>query len=161
MADLAKINYETVRNLELLVPSVEVSSLNSLVSSGQVLSEFSPVQRKQILLRLRSFDDRIPSLFSFFEDFKCFEKWAHCVHRLFELNGHTVRQRMDREWRPRSFYIETGENAYSEGNPAIRLSIPTDMALCDAPLPGHTPEQQEGTPICGFAAERSRREYPS
>ncbi|KAJ5751326.1 hypothetical protein N7533_008354 [Penicillium manginii] len=118
MADLAKINYETVRNLELLVPSVEVSSLNSLVSSGQVLSEFSPVQRKQILLRLRSFDDRIPSLFSFFEDFKCFEKWAHCVHRLFELNGHTVRQRMDREWRPRSFYIETGENAYSEGSPA-------------------------------------------
>lgn len=118
MADLAKINYETVKNLELLVPSVEISSLNGLVSSGQALSEFGPVQRGQILLRLRSFDDRIPSLFSFFEDFKTFEKWAHCVHRLTELNGHTVRQRLDREWRPGSFYIETRENTYSEASPA-------------------------------------------
>lgn len=34
MVDLAKINYETVKNIEILVPSVEILSLNGLVLSG-------------------------------------------------------------------------------------------------------------------------------
>ncbi|KAA8652798.1 hypothetical protein EYZ11_011222 [Aspergillus tanneri] len=94
-ASAVRIDQETVQKLQLLAPRIETPYVHGLVLSGQVFSEFDENERTEIWGKLRSFNGLIPSLYSFFEDFKCFESWAHCLHRLFPVSSSTVRLTME------------------------------------------------------------------
>ncbi|EDN06477.1 predicted protein [Histoplasma mississippiense (nom. inval.)] len=97
-ASVAKIDQHTVETLQLMVPRSEAKVVRGLVTSGQIFTDFDEDERDAIWEKLRSFGALVPSLNSFFEDFKCFESWAHCLTRLFTLGKSTVRQTMDGLW---------------------------------------------------------------
>lgn len=114
---VTKIDQDTVEKLQLLVPCVESPSVHGLVLSGQVFSEFDESERTEIWRKLRSFNGLIPSLYSFFEDFKCFESWAHCLDRLFTVRKSTVRRTLaDMDTRPNdghdTIVIQTSESTF-------------------------------------------------
>jgi hypothetical protein len=94
-ASVAKIDQHTVEELELMAPRVEAKAVHGLVISGQVFADFDENERVAIWEKLRLFNGLVPSLHSFFEDFKCFESWAHCLTRLFTLGKSTVRDTMN------------------------------------------------------------------
>ncbi|CBF84445.1 hypothetical protein AN9021.2 [Aspergillus nidulans FGSC A4] len=88
---LNRIDTETVLGLQLKCPRVcekDRKEVNGLVLSGQVFSSFSESERRNICRRLQSFDGIIPSLYTFWEDFKYLECCAQCIRRLFgQVNG--------------------------------------------------------------------------
>lgn len=94
-ASVGKIDQQTVEKLQLMAPQAEGKLVHGLVLSGQVFTDFDESERMTIWEKLRSFNGLIPSLYSFFEDFKCFESWAHCLSRLFTVTKATVRKTMD------------------------------------------------------------------
>jgi hypothetical protein len=94
LASVAKIDQDTVEKLQLRAPRVESRVVHGLVLSGQVFANFDENERVAIWDRLHLFNGLIPSLYSFFEDFKCFESWAYCLTRLFTLEKRTIRDTM-------------------------------------------------------------------
>jgi hypothetical protein len=94
-ASVAKIDPITVETLQLTSPSIEARKVQGLVLSGQVFSNFNDNERAAIWNRLQSYDGLIPSLHTFFEDFKCLESWAQCLSRLFP-PGEQMRETMER-----------------------------------------------------------------
>lgn len=112
-ASVVKIDQHTVETLQLMAPHAEASAVHGLVVSGQVFSEFNENERLVIWEKLRSFDGLIPSLYSFFEDFKCFESWTHCLSRLFTVEKSTVRKTME------SLYTRSTER---DGTVPIQIS---------------------------------------
>lgn len=115
---VAKIDQQTVEELQMRVPRVEKTEVRGLILGGKVFAAFSDQERSIIWERLQLFDGLIPSLYSFFEDFKCFESWASCLRRLFIPEGHTMRVTMSR---PESFscrvdgtcVVQTSEASFS------------------------------------------------
>jgi hypothetical protein len=79
----------------MMAPHAEAKVVRGLVLSGQVFADFDEDERTAIWESLKSFKGLIPSLYSFFEDFKCFESWAHCLERLSTLKKPTVRSTME------------------------------------------------------------------
>lgn len=53
-----------------------------MILSGQAFAEFSDEERRIIWSRMQNFDGLIPSLYTFFEDFKYLDACAHCTKRL-------------------------------------------------------------------------------
>ncbi|OJD23472.1 hypothetical protein ACJ73_05169 [Blastomyces percursus] len=92
---VAKIDQHTVEALQLMAPRAEAKAVRGPVTSGQIFSDSDEAERDAIWTRLRSFDAMVPTLNSFFEDFKCFESCAHCLTRLFTMERSTVRQKME------------------------------------------------------------------
>ncbi|KAE8410244.1 hypothetical protein BDV36DRAFT_302927 [Aspergillus pseudocaelatus] len=85
-AAMKKIDQDTVDNLQLLAPGksrADKSTACGLVLSGRAFSNFSETERKSIWSRLEVFDGLVPSLYTFFEDFKYLENCAQCIKRLF------------------------------------------------------------------------------
>jgi hypothetical protein len=85
-ATMKKIDQDTVDNLQLLAPGksrADKSIACGLVLSGRAFSDFSEAERRSIWSRLEVFDGLVPSLYTFFEDFKYLENCAQCVKRLF------------------------------------------------------------------------------
>ncbi|KOC13279.1 hypothetical protein AFLA70_368g000561 [Aspergillus flavus AF70] len=85
-AAMKKIDQDTVDNLQLLAPGksrADKSTACGLVLSGRAFSDFSETERKSIWSRLEVFDGLVPSLYTFFEDFKYLENCAQCIKRLF------------------------------------------------------------------------------
>ncbi|QSS63937.1 hypothetical protein I7I51_00998 [Histoplasma capsulatum] len=110
---------------ELMVPRSEAKVVRGLVTSGQIFTDFDEDERDAIWEKLRSFGALVPSLNSFFEDFKCFESWAHCLTRLFTLGKSTVRQTMDGLWTTCSdggdmCPVQTSESAFDGRHVAVR-----------------------------------------
>ncbi|KUL81736.1 hypothetical protein ZTR_09842 [Talaromyces verruculosus] len=95
VASVTKIDQITVETLQLMSPSIEAREVKGLVLSGQVFSKFNDNERVAIWERLQSYDGLIPSLHTFFEDFKCLESWAQCLSRLFP-PGEQMRETMER-----------------------------------------------------------------
>ncbi|KAJ5982692.1 hypothetical protein N7451_012792 [Penicillium sp. IBT 35674x] len=96
-ASMEKIDQDTVERLQLLAPGKCYSDAKAacgLVLSGQAFAEFSDEERRIIWARMQSFDGLIPSLYSFFEDFKYLESCAHCIKRLFGPSSSSVRETM-------------------------------------------------------------------
>ncbi|EER43197.1 conserved hypothetical protein [Histoplasma capsulatum H143] len=125
-ASVVKIDQNTVETLQLMVPRVEARVVRGLVTSGQIFTNFHEGERDAIWEKLRMFGALVPSLYSFFEDFKCFESWAHCLTRLFTLGKSTVRQTMGGLWTPCSdggdmCLVQTSESTFdSRHEPAGR-----------------------------------------
>ncbi|KAB8227896.1 uncharacterized protein BDW43DRAFT_292769 [Aspergillus alliaceus] len=83
---MKKIDQDTVDNLQLLAPGksrADKSTACGLVLSGRAFSDFSEAERRSIWSRLEVFEGLVPSLYTFFEDFKYLENCAQCVKRLF------------------------------------------------------------------------------
>lgn len=91
---IAKIDQRTVETLQLMAPCAEAESVQGLVLSGQIFSDLGAHEREAILTRLQLFTGIVPSLHTFFDDFKCFESWAHCLTRLSPCTRSTVRLTM-------------------------------------------------------------------
>ncbi|PGG95163.1 hypothetical protein AJ79_10217 [Helicocarpus griseus UAMH5409] len=125
-ASVVKIDQNTVEMLQLMVPRVEARVVHGLVTSGQIFTNFHEGERDAIWQKLRMFSALVPSLYFFFEDFKCFKSWAHCLTRLFTLGKSTVRQTMDGLWTPCSdsgdtCSVQTSESTFdSRHEPAGR-----------------------------------------
>ncbi|KAJ5588730.1 hypothetical protein N7537_011408 [Penicillium hordei] len=84
-ASLKKIDQNTVNPLQLLAPGksrTDGRTACGMILSGQAFAEFSDEERRIIWSRMQNFDGLIPSLYTFFEDFKYLETCAHCVKRL-------------------------------------------------------------------------------
>lgn len=74
-----------MNSLQLLAPGksrTDRTTACGIVLSGQGFAEFSDEERRIIWSRMQNFDGLIPSLYTFFEDFKYLEACAHCVKRL-------------------------------------------------------------------------------
>jgi hypothetical protein len=120
---MAKIDQQTVEELQMRVPYAEKTEVRGLILDGKVFAAFSDHERFVIWERLQRFDGLIPSLYSFFEDFKCLESWASCLRRLFIPDGHTMRVTMSR---PESFscredgacIVQTSEAGFSSRSEA-------------------------------------------
>jgi hypothetical protein len=83
---MKKIDQDTVEALQLLAPGksrTDTRTARGLVLGGQAFGEFSDEERRTIWTRMKDFDVLVPSLYTFFEDFKYLESCAHCVKRLF------------------------------------------------------------------------------
>ncbi|OQE71137.1 hypothetical protein PENNAL_c0111G05900 [Penicillium nalgiovense] len=84
-ASLKKIDQNTVEFLQLLAPGksrTDGKTARGMILSGQAFAEFSDEERRIICSRIHNFDGLIPSLYTFFEDFKYLEACAHCIKRL-------------------------------------------------------------------------------
>lgn len=82
---IKKIDQDTVEKLQLLAPGAscaDAKTAKGLVLSGQVFSVFGEAERTAIWARMERFDGLVPSLYTFFEDFKYIESCAHCIKRL-------------------------------------------------------------------------------
>ncbi|EEQ87179.1 uncharacterized protein BDCG_02299 [Blastomyces dermatitidis ER-3] len=85
-AAMTKISSDTVEELQLMAPHtsrIEAKAARGYVLSGQAFVGFSESERKTIWSRMEKFDGLIPSVYTFFENFKYLESCAHCVKRLF------------------------------------------------------------------------------
>lgn len=74
-----------MENLQLLAPGksrTDGTMACGMILSGKAFAEFSDEERRAIWSRMQGFDGLIPSLYTFFEDFKYLEACAHCVKRL-------------------------------------------------------------------------------
>lgn len=79
---MKKIDLDTVDALQLLAPGksrTDAKTACGLILSGQAFAEFRDEERRIIWNRMKDFDGLIPSLYTFFEDFKYLESCAHCV----------------------------------------------------------------------------------
>ncbi|KAL4744558.1 hypothetical protein BDW72DRAFT_208921 [Aspergillus terricola var. indicus] len=86
---LVRVDQQTVERLQLMAPGVSAADsreVHGLVISGQVFSEFTAEERELIWNKLKAFDRLIPSLYTFFEDFKYFTACAECIQRLLVTN---------------------------------------------------------------------------
>ncbi|GLA67536.1 hypothetical protein AtubIFM54640_010855 [Aspergillus tubingensis] len=79
-----KIDHDTVDQLQSLAPGScsDAKIAKELVLRGQVFAAFSEAERIGIWARMQRFDGLIPSLYTFFEDFKYLVSCAHCIKRL-------------------------------------------------------------------------------
>lgn len=84
-ASLERIDYPSVKMLELRIPATSESDrdfLQPLFQSGKILRHFSPSERNEIWERLLRYRALIPSLYSFFENFKYLMVLADCLKKL-------------------------------------------------------------------------------
>ncbi|KAL4801661.1 hypothetical protein BDV18DRAFT_164709 [Aspergillus unguis] len=90
---MKKIDGDTVSGLQLMAPKrsrADEKQAQGLILSGQAFAEFSEDERRAIWNRLKDFDGLIPSLYTFFEDFKYLECCAHCIKRLLSPSTESV-----------------------------------------------------------------------
>lgn len=83
---MKRVDQDTVDALQLLAPGksrTDGKKACGLILSGQAFAGFSDEERRIIWDRMKDFDGLVPSLYTFFEDFKYLENCAHCVKRLF------------------------------------------------------------------------------
>jgi hypothetical protein len=91
-ASTMKIDQYTMEALQLKAPGIssrEAREVHGLVASGQVFVQFDQHERTAIWTRLRSFRRVVPSLLTFFEDFKLLECCAQSPKRLFPVREET------------------------------------------------------------------------
>ncbi|KAJ5751347.1 hypothetical protein N7533_008375 [Penicillium manginii] len=83
--ELEKVSSEDVEALQLKLPhldSPESSNIRTMIIDGRIFSSFTECEREAIVERIINMDVFIPSLHSFFEDFKLLECWSNCIKRL-------------------------------------------------------------------------------
>ncbi|RDH30832.1 hypothetical protein BDQ94DRAFT_180863 [Aspergillus welwitschiae] len=126
---MKKIDLDTVDALQLLAPGrsrTDAKLACGLVLSGQAFAEFSEEERRIIWSRMKDFDGLIPSLYTFFEDFKYLESCAHCVKRLFGPSTESVWETMRSMFIPSS-NLEGGECVIQTSESTFRHQWATDV----------------------------------
>ncbi|KAH6645739.1 hypothetical protein BKA67DRAFT_527046, partial [Truncatella angustata] len=92
VSNLRRIDTETVKQIQLRCPrysSRDAQFLKSHVEKGTLFPSFSDAERRTIWSELLSVDTIIPSLYTFFEDFKYLESCAGSFHHFLELPKHS------------------------------------------------------------------------
>ncbi|GLA56024.1 hypothetical protein AnigIFM63604_003965, partial [Aspergillus niger] len=90
---MARIDLHTVDTLQLYAPRASTGDrqiVEGIISSGQVFSNFTRLERESICTNLSSLEacnSIIPSLHTFFRDVKYLELCANAVKRLIVLGG--------------------------------------------------------------------------
>lgn len=82
---MQKIDHLTVKTLELKAPGASTSDAVLLfhqMQSGEIFKAFDLDYRLKIWARLQAAEGLIPTLWTFFEDFKYLQACANCVRRL-------------------------------------------------------------------------------
>ena len=108
---MKKIDLDTVDTLQLLAPGKsrnDAKTACGLILSGQAFAEFSDEERRTIWNRMKNFDGLIPSLYTFFEDFKYLESCVHCVKRLYGPSTKSVWEAM------RSIFVPSSDSGTEE-----------------------------------------------
>jgi hypothetical protein len=119
--------------LQLLAPGksrIDSKIACGLVLGGQAFAEFSDEERRVIWNRLANFDGLVPSLYTFFEDFKYLESCAHCVKRLFGSSTESVWKTMSSIFVPYSG-SEVEERLIQTSETAFRREAATDAERLD------------------------------
>ena len=83
--DMQKVDYVTVKALELKAPGTSTSDSMTLyrqLRKGEIFSTFNLDRRMEIWAKLQAWEGLIPTLWTFFEDFKYIQACAHWVKRL-------------------------------------------------------------------------------
>lgn len=130
---MKKIDLDTIDALQLLAPGkshTDAKKACGLILSGQAFAEFSDEERRTIWNRMKAFDGLIPSLYTFFEDFKYLESCVHCVKRLFGPLTKSVWETM------RSMFIpfsdsEAEESVIQTSESTFRRQRATDVERLD------------------------------
>ena len=79
---MRRVDQATVKALELTAPwvsTLDAKILRGKVLGGNIFCSFSQQEREGIWARLQVIHDLIPSLFTFFEDFKYFDTCTDCL----------------------------------------------------------------------------------
>ncbi|KAJ5976578.1 hypothetical protein N7481_010285 [Penicillium waksmanii] len=132
---MKKIDQDTVHTLQLLAPGkshADEREACGLVLSGLVFAEFSADERNAICAKMKDFDGLIPSLYTFFEDFKYLESCAQCLKRLLGPSPRSVREGMSSIFDPDS---EPEKDHREKGKCIIQTSKSTFRRL-------HAPETE-------------------
>ena len=83
--DMQKVDYVTVKALELKAPGTSTSDSMTLyrqLRKGEIFSAFDLDRRMKIWAKLQTWEGLIPTLWTFFEDFKYIKACANCVKSL-------------------------------------------------------------------------------
>ncbi len=83
--DMRKVDHITVKALELKAPGTSTSDTMTLfrqLKKGEIFGAFDMYRRMEIWARLQAWEGLIPTLWTFFEDFKYIEACANCVKSL-------------------------------------------------------------------------------
>jgi len=83
--DMQKVDYGTVKALELKAPGTSISDSMTLyrqLRKGEIFSAFNLDRRMEIWAKLQAWEGLIPTLWTFFEDFKYLKACAHWVKSL-------------------------------------------------------------------------------
>ncbi|RHZ60740.1 DUF3723 domain-containing protein [Aspergillus thermomutatus] len=130
---MKKIDPDTVDALQLLAPGksrIDTKMARGLVLGGQAFADFSDEERRVIWKRLANFDGLVPSLYTFFEDFKYLESCAHCVKRLFSSSSESVWKTMSSIFVPYSG-SEVEERLIQTSESTFRREPATDAERLD------------------------------
>ena len=79
---MERVDQATVKALELTAPwasTLDAKVLRGKVLGGKIFCSFSQQEGEGIWARLQAIHDLIPSLFTFFEDFKYFDSCTDCL----------------------------------------------------------------------------------
>ncbi|KAL3439931.1 hypothetical protein BJX65DRAFT_291353 [Aspergillus insuetus] len=115
---MEKIDSDTVVALQLLAPGksrTDAKTARGRILGGQAFAEFSDEERSVIWSRVENFDKLVPSLHTFFEDFKYLESCGHCVKRLFGPSTESVWKTMSSMFMPSSdeeSVVQTSESTF-------------------------------------------------
>ncbi|KAL4889154.1 hypothetical protein BDV59DRAFT_205428 [Aspergillus ambiguus] len=127
---LKKIDTDTVDALQLMAPGkcrTDAKMARGLVLGGQVLAGFNDQERQIIWDNMQNFDGLIPSLYTFFEDFKYLESCSHCVKRLIGPSTNSVWQSMSSIFIP----SEEGESVIQTSESTFRSERGSDRERLD------------------------------
>ena len=83
--DMQKVDHATVKALELRAPGTSTSDIMTLfrqLKTGAIFGAFGMDRRMEIWARLQAWEGLVPTLRTFFEDFKYIEVCAKCVKQL-------------------------------------------------------------------------------
>ena len=86
--EMQKVDYITVKALELKAPGTSTSDSMTLyrqLRKGEIFSAFNLDRRMEIWAKLQAWEGLIPTLWTFFEDFKYIQACAHWVKRLVKM----------------------------------------------------------------------------
>ncbi len=83
--DMQKVDYVTVKALELRAPGTSTSDTMTLfrqLKNGEIFGAFNMDHRMEIWARLHAWEGLVPTLWTFFENFKYMEACAKCMKSL-------------------------------------------------------------------------------
>ncbi|KAA8652086.1 DUF3723 domain-containing protein [Aspergillus tanneri] len=130
---MKKIDSDTVNALQLMAPGksrTDAKKAGGLILGGQAFAEFSEEERRIIWNRMKTFNGLVPSLYTFFEDFKYLESCAHCVKRLFGASTESVWNTMSSMFIP-SLDSEAEEIVIQVSESTFRHERATDAERLD------------------------------
>lgn len=128
---LRRIGSDTVNSIHLMAPGSSEKDailMRGMVLSGKAFGEFTEEERSDIWSRMSLFRGIIPSLYTFFEDFKYLEACSHCLRKIIGTPLMSIRNTLKHSFTPmpaieKSFPIQKSEKSF------VQLSLTRDQCF--------------------------------